>query len=198
MLLVILQIRIKADVWSDANADALIGEISTKHLVRSEPSSSPDWPKTPHPCCPRGNHSVPPKSYGNLVNEQVQIKIHKAASRQHMNWIAAWACCSLSLYSFFLKDAICLSDIYCFLISADLWVFVFCVQNVLQPRPLSFPFQCPLCLTSSLIFYAFCLSFHLAFFLASLFHLLSLPASVRLFLSLDSFAITVLFALPYD
>lgn len=88
--------------------------------------------------CLQGNHPVSCKSYANLVNEQIQIKIHKAASRQHMHWLAASACSSLSNIFFFSKSAICLSDIYSFLVSSDLLVLsVYRICSRLLHRPLS-------------------------------------------------------------
>lgn len=81
-----------------------------------------------------------------------------------MHWLEAPACCSsayLWTVWFFFLNAICLFDIYGLLISTDLWVFAFCVQNVFQPSsPLLS--RSPLCPTFSLIFYALSFSLRLA------------------------------------
>lgn len=129
--------------------------------------------------CLQGNHPVSCKSYANLVNEQIQIKIHKAASRQHMHWLAASACSSLSNIFFFSKSAICLSDIYSFLVSSDLQVLsVYRICSRLLHRPLS-----------DLLF-RFNLLCSLFLALPSLHPALSISAPVHLSLSLDSFTIT--------
>lgn len=129
--------------------------------------------------CLQGNHPVSCKSYANLVNEQIQIKIHKAASRQHMHWLAASACSSLSNIFFFSKSAICLSDIYSFLVSSDLLVLsVYRICSRLLHRPLS-----------DLLF-RFNLLCSLFLALPSLHPALSVSAPVHLSLSLDSFTIT--------
>ena len=125
--------------------------------------------------CLQGNHPVSCKSYANLVNEQIQIKIHKAASRQHMHWLAASACSSLSnIFFFFSKSAICLSDIYSFLVSSDLWVLsVYRICSRLLHRPLS-----------DLLF-RFNLLCSLFLDLPSLHPALSVPAPAHLSLSLS-------------
>lgn len=131
--------------------------------------------------CLQGNHPVSCKSYANLVNEQIQIKIHKAASRQHMHWLAASACSSLSNIFFFFEK--CHLSFWYLQFSRLLRSpSVVCVQNMFPSlhRPLS-----------DLLF-RFNLLCSLFLALPSLHPALSVSAPVHLSLSLslDSFTIT--------
>lgn len=67
------------------NPDTL-GASSIKHTQQSNesPPNCPHWP--PKIFLLQGNHSNPFKSHSNLANEQIRIKIHKAASGRHMHW----------------------------------------------------------------------------------------------------------------
>lgn len=189
-------IRLKVEVWSCENTNTLRKIISIKHLhqssfwqVQSELSWRPDWPKIPLLCCPQGNHSVSCKSYGNLVNEQIQIKIHREASRQHMHWLAGTACCSLSTI-FFKKMPSVFS-------SLQIFECLFSVCRICSSLvPLSFP-------DLSLSYFLFNLLCALFLPLHCFLPRLPTPSPISLpllqfspSLSLDSFTITLSFPLP--